>query len=131
MTKGVRLDKWLWAARFFKTRPLAQKAIEGGKVRVDGARSKPGKHLQVGQNLEIRLGVEVYHVVVLALSEKRGPAPMARTLYQETEESSKAREQASIDRKASAASEPRFESGKPDKYQRRRIQKLKQKNRDY
>lgn len=131
MSERVRLDKWLWAARFYKTRPLAQKAIEGGKVRVDGSRSKPGKQIQVGQELEIRVGMEAYRILVLALSEKRGPASVARTLYAETEESQRDREKASLERKAAAASEPKFERGKPDKYQRRRIQKLKQRNRDY
>lgn len=131
MTESVRLDKWLWAARFFKTRPLAQKAIEGGKVRVDGSRSKPGKQLQMGQELEVRVGLEHYQITVRALSEKRGPASVAQTLYEESEASKAARQRTAEERKAAAASEPRFEHGKPDKYQRRRIQKLKQANRDY
>lgn len=129
MSEGVRLDKWLWAARFFKTRPLAQKAIEGGKVRVEGARSKPGKTLQLGQQLEVRVGQELYRITVTGLSEKRGPAAAARALYHEHEESVRAREQAAVDRKAAAASEPRFDGGRPDKYQRRRIRKLKDGNR--
>lgn len=129
MSGRVRLDKWLWAARFYKTRPLAQKAIDGGKVRVDGARAKAGKPLQVGQELEIRVGMELYRVTVRALSDKRGPASVARTLYEESPDSLAAREQASTERKAAAAAEPRFDRGRPDKYQRRRIQKLKQMNR--
>lgn len=123
MAEGVRLDKWLWAARFFKTRPLAVKAIEGGKVRVEGARAKPGKALQVGQRLEVRAGQELYGIEVLELAEKRGPAKIARTLYRESEESKKRREQASLERKAAAQAEPDF-GGRPDKYQRRQIRKL-------
>ncbi|MDF3127906.1 S4 domain-containing protein [Kiritimatiellaeota bacterium B1221] len=125
MAESVRLDKWLWAARFYKTRPLAQKAIEGGKVRAEGARAKAGKKLQVGQALEIRVGMELYQITVVALSEKRGPASQARTLYEESSESVKAREQASVERKAAAAAEPRFDRGRPDKKQRRMIQKMK------
>lgn len=131
MSDSVRLDKWLWAARFYKTRPLAQKAIEGGKVRVDGSRSKPGKQLQVGQELEVRVGLELYQITVTALSEKRGPASVAQGLYAESAESQEARRRASEERKSAAASQPRFDSGRPDKYQRRRIQKLKEANRDY
>ncbi len=129
MSESVRLDKWLWAARFYKTRPLAQKAIEGGKVKVDSARGKAGKQLQIGQKLEVRVGLELYHITVMGLSEKRGPATVARKLYEESEESKLARERASEERKAAAAAEPRFDKGKPDKQQRRLIQKLKQKNR--
>lgn len=123
MAEGVRLDKWLWAARFFKTRTLARKAIEGGKVRVEGARAKAGKHIQIGQRMEIRVGRDLYAINVAALSEKRGPATQARTLYEESEESRARREQAAAERKAAAKAEPDF-GGRPDKYQRRRIGKL-------
>ena len=129
MPESVRLDKWLWAARFYKTRPLAQKAIEGGKVKVDGARGKAGKQLQVGQKLELRAGFELFHITVMDLSEKRGPATAARKLYLESEESVQARLQASEERKAAAAAEPKFDGGRPDKQQRRILQKLKRKNR--
>lgn len=129
MSEGVRLDKWLWAARFYKTRPLAQKAIEGGKVKVDGARGKAGKQLQIGQQLEVRVGLELYHIRVLELSVKRGPAAVARKLYEESEESLLARQHASEERKAAAAAEPKFDRGRPDKQQRRILQKLKQRNR--
>lgn len=123
MADGVRLDKWLWAARFFKTRSLAVKAIEGGKVKVQGARAKPGRTLQVGQQLEIRVGAQVFEVEVVELSEKRGPATVARTLYEESEESKVRREQGAMDRKAAAQATPDY-GGRPDKYQRRRIRKL-------
>jgi ribosome-associated heat shock protein Hsp15 len=126
-TSSVRLDKWLWAARFFKTRPLARKAIEGGKVRVEGARAKAGRSVQVGQRLEIRQGLQQYTITVLALSDKRGPATLARSLYEECEESQKQREKASLERKAAAQAEPDF-GNRPDKYQRRRIRKLLEKN---
>ena len=129
MSEGARLDKWLWAARFFKTRPLAQKAIEGGTVRLEGARAKPGKRVREGQTLEIRVGQDLYAVTVLGLSEKRGPASEARTLYGESDESRERREQAALERKAAARAEPDF-AGRPDKYQRRRIRKLLEKNRD-
>jgi ribosome-associated heat shock protein Hsp15 len=123
MAEGMRLDKWLWAARFFKTRSVAAKAIDGGKVRVEGARGKPGRTIRVGQRLEIRAGQELFEVDVTALSDRRGPAREARTLYVETPESITAREQAAVERKATAATEPDF-GGRPDKYQRRQIRKL-------
>lgn len=120
---SVRLDKWLWAARFFKTRTLAQAAIDGGKVHLNGARSKPGHALQEGARLEIRVGTERYEVEVLALSDKRGPASAARALYRETEASQIRRREDALARKAAALATPTRE-GKPDRYQRRRIQKL-------
>jgi ribosome-associated heat shock protein Hsp15 len=124
----LRLDKWLWAARFFKTRPLAQKAIDGGKVKIDGTRAKPGKALHVGQQLEIRCGFERYEVVVRALSERRGPASVARELYEESEESRQRREREALERKAAELSTPDF-GGRPDKQQRRRIRDLLERNR--
>jgi len=83
----VRIDKWLWAARFFKTRSLATKAASGGKVFVNGQRTKPSKPVIVGDELTIHKGQMEWVIVVLELSGKRGPAPVARTLYEETEES--------------------------------------------
>src|SRR5678815_2580905 len=88
----VRLDKWLWAARFFKTRALAATAIETGKVEVNGERAKRAKQLQVGDSLRIRIGPYHHLVTVRAVSENRGPAPVAAQLYEETEEGRKARE---------------------------------------
>jgi len=120
---SVRLDKWLWAARFFKTRTLAQAAIEGGKVHLNGSRTKPGHSIQEGGMLEVRAGLEVYEVEVIALADKRGPASVARGLYRETEESKARRERDALARKAAAMATPTRE-GKPDRYQRRRIQKL-------
>lgn len=123
MSDGVRLDKWLWAARFFKTRSLAVKAIEGGKVKVQGARAKPGRSVQVGQQLEVRVGPQVFEIEIRELSDKRGPASVARTLYEESAESIARREQGALDRKAAAQATQDY-GGRPDKYQRRRIRKL-------
>ena len=120
---SVRLDKWLWAARFYKTRSLAQKAIEGGKVHLEGSRTKPGHTLREGAMLEIRTGTQSFEVKVLALADKRGPAAVARTLYEETPESKARREADAAARKAAAVSEPQRE-GRPDRYERRRIQQL-------
>lgn len=127
MSEGVRLDKWLWAARFFKTRSLAVKAIDGGKVKLEGQRGKPGKPVQVGQHVEVRVGVQVFEITVQKLSDKRGPAKIARELYIESEESIQRRQKASLERKAAAQAEPDF-GGRPDKYQRRQIRKLLRKN---
>ena len=120
---SVRLDKWLWAARFYKTRSLAQEAIEGGKVHLNGSRTKPGHAIQEGASLEIRVGLERYEVEVTALADKRGPASVARKLYLESEESKARRQQEAMARKAAAMATPTRE-GKPDRYQRRRIEKL-------
>ncbi|MES2296208.1 MAG: RNA-binding S4 domain-containing protein [Pseudomonadota bacterium] len=89
---GVRLDKWLWAARFFKTRSLATDAIDTGRVRVDGERVKPARSVKQGDKLDIDNGAERWEVQVLAISDQRGPAPVARALYQESEASVARRE---------------------------------------
>ena len=83
----VRIDKWLWAARFFKTRSAAQQAIEGGKVKLNGDRTKPAKELKPGDRLDIHIRGYEWSIEVLQLSSQRGPAPVARTLYAESEES--------------------------------------------
>ena len=84
---GVRIDKWLWAARFFKTRSAAQQAIEGGKVKLNGERTKPAKDVKPGDELVIQIIGYEWTIRVLELSDKRGPAAVARTLYDESEES--------------------------------------------
>ena len=89
---GLRLDKWLWAARFFKTRSLASDAVSGGKVKVNEATSKPAREIKVGDRLDIANGETRWEVSVKALSDKRGPAPEARRLYEETPDSISARE---------------------------------------
>lgn len=120
----VRLDKWLWAARFFKTRALAAEAIEGGKVEVSAARVKRAKLIQLGDSIRVRLGPYEHVITVRALSERRGPASVAATLFEETAESRKAREELQFRMKASA---PHFayETGRPTKKQRRDIEKLR------
>ena len=123
----VRLDKWLWAARFFKTRAIAATAIETGKVEVNGERAKRAKQLAVGDSVRVRLGPYNHIVMVRALSEVRGSATVAATLYDETEESRKAREVLQTQMKA-AQSAGGYERGRPTKKQRRDIEKLR--NRD-
>lgn len=90
--ESVRLDKWLWASRFFKTRSIAAEAIDAGKVHVNGDRVKRAKEVRVGDTVRVRTGPYEHIVVVRGLSDKRGPAPVARELYEETEESLKERE---------------------------------------
>ncbi|PYO47038.1 MAG: RNA-binding protein [Gemmatimonadetes bacterium] len=120
----VRLDKWLWAARFFKTRALAVTAIETGKVEVNGERAKRAKQLQVGDELHIRLGPYHHVVTVRAVSERRGPAAVAAGLYSESEEARKAREAMRIQVKA-AQSVPGYDRGRPTKKDRRDIERLR------
>jgi ribosome-associated heat shock protein Hsp15 len=112
----VRLDKWLWAARFFKTRTLAVEAIEGGRVSVNGDRAKPAKELRVGDALSIRRPPFEFAIAVKALSDKRGPAAVAATLYEETAESRARR--AAIAAEMKALPQPRFK-GRPTKKTRR------------
>jgi ribosome-associated heat shock protein Hsp15 len=120
----VRLDKWLWAARFFKTRALAAEAVEGGKVEVNGDRPKRARSLQVGDELRIRLGPYEHIVTVRALSDRRGPATQAAGLYQETEASRSAREARALQLK-SLHSLFGPEKGRPTKKDRREIERLK------
>ncbi|KRW61315.1 RNA-binding S4 domain-containing protein [Pseudomonas sp. TTU2014-080ASC] len=115
----VRLDKWLWAARFYKTRALAKAAIEGGKVHHRGERCKPGKEPKVGDEYVIRTGFDDRTVVVQALSVVRRGAPEAQLLYRETEESIRKREAAAEQRKAGALGVQT--DGRPTKKQRRQI----------
>ncbi|EHY76622.1 RNA-binding S4 domain-containing protein [Stutzerimonas stutzeri] len=119
----VRLDKWLWAARFFKTRALAKAAIEGGKVHCRGERCKPSKEPKVGDELAIRIGFDERTVVIRALSAVRRGAPDAQTLYEETPQSLAAREEAAAQRKAGALGMQT--DGRPSKKQRRQIQYLR------
>ena len=118
----VRLDLWLHAARFFKTRALSKAAVESGKVQVNQLGVKPAKALHVGDTLTIRRGELRQEVVVLALSAVRGSAPVAQMLYQETEASSAARAQALADKKAGGNYEP--PEHKPNKRDRRLIHRF-------
>ena len=120
----LRLDKWLWAARFFKTRGLAAEAIKGGKVEINGARAKASKTVQVGDRLRIRRGEELFEVDVAGLSQQRGPAAQAVLLYSETAQSRQQREELASLRKAEALSRPKF-PGRPTKRDRREIVRFK------
>jgi ribosome-associated heat shock protein Hsp15 len=120
----MRIDKWLWAARFFKTRALAQTAIEGGRVKVAGERVKPAKELRRGEQLQITLGDMAWEIVVAALSERRGPASVARTLYEETEASRAARE-AKLDALRLQIEPARGLKGRPTKRDRRALDRLR------
>ncbi|MBT0722188.1 ribosome-associated heat shock protein Hsp15 [Tatumella sp. TA1] len=120
----VRLDKWLWAARFYKTRALAREMIEGGKVHYNGQRSKPSKWVEVGASLQVRQGNDLRTVVVVALSEHRRSANEAQLLYQETEESVTKREAIALARKMNALTMPHPDR-RPDKKERRDLIKFK------
>jgi ribosome-associated heat shock protein Hsp15 len=120
----VRLDKWLWAARFFKTRALAAEAVEGGKVQVNGDRPKRARPLQVGDEVRVRLGPYQHTLTVRALSARRGPASEAAALYEETAASRMAREALAIQLKSlHAVFGP--DKGRPSKKDRREIERLK------
>lgn len=120
----TRIDKWLWAARFYKTRALAAEAIAGGKVQVNGERVKRAKPLQVGDEVRIRQGPYEHHVVVRDLSDRRGPAVLAAALYEEKPESRAAREVLAL-RLKSLHSAFLPERGRPTKKDRREINRLK------
>ncbi len=120
---NVRIDKWLWAARFFKTRSLAVKAVSGGHIALNGHKVKPARIVQVGDSLVIRQGFIEVTLNVLALSEQRGPAAAARMLYQETEESVSKREQVQAERKELNLQGSRPEH-RPGKHERRKIRQF-------
>ena len=117
----VRLDVWLWAARFFRTRSLARQAVDTGKVEVAGQRAKPSRAVRVGEALRIVRGEEVFEVTVRALSEVRGPAPVAQALYEETAES-RARREEQRRQRAAMRDGYRPPERRPDKRARRLIQ---------
>ncbi len=123
----VRIDKWLWAARFYKTRNLAKQAIDGGKVHCEGQRVKASKDLSVGLHLTIQQGWDKIEVRVAALSDQRGGAPQAQLLYEETQNSIAQREQAQTQRKAGGMMHILHEH-KPNKKQRRQIHRFKRRD---
>ena len=114
----VRLDKWLWAARFYKTRSLARDMVQGGKVHYNGQRSKASKNVEIGALLSIRQGDLLFEVSIEAISEHRGGAPIAQTLYKETEKSIVKREEYQVLRKLSLQNAPHPDR-KPNKKERR------------
>ncbi|UCE32016.1 MAG: RNA-binding S4 domain-containing protein [Burkholderiales bacterium] len=121
---SVRIDKWLWAARFFKTRGLAQNAIENGRVLVEGERVKAARALRVGERVVVRIGDVARELFVRGLSETRGPAPVAQQLYQETAESvalrEAARERRGLEREPAATIR-----GRPTKRERRQLERAR------
>ena len=121
---SIRIDKWLWAARFFKTRSLASRACELGRVEANGQHVKPAREIRVGDLLRVKNDSGEFQIEVLLLSEMRGPAPVAQTLYRETEASRALRLKVAEERKAM----PRYETateGRPSKRDRRQINRLR------
>lgn len=120
---NVRLDKWLWAARFFKTRALAAAAISSGKVQCGGQSVKPSRCVKLNDCYEVQRGFERFEIVVSGLSDQRGPASSAQQLYRETDDSAAKRAVEAEKRKLAALARPRSE-GRPDKKQRRQIRRF-------
>ncbi len=119
----MRVDKWLWAARFFKTRSLAKAAIEGGKVQLDGQRVKVSREIAIGDQLTIRQGWDEKEITIRSLSDQRGPAAVAQTLYEESEDSVARREKEALLRRAAGGlNKPNH---RPDKHERRQISRLR------
>lgn len=125
-TEPVRIDKWLWAARFYKTRSLARTAVQSGKIKYNGQQCKPSKAVEIGAQIKIPTGYDDKIVIVTAILDRRQSAQIAQTLYAETQESAEQREKNQQARKLSAFHSPRPES-RPDKKQRRQIIQFKQK----
>jgi len=123
----LRIDKWLWAARFFKTRSIASDAVNGGKVHLNNDRVKAAKAVKVGDVLKIRRGNDIWEVRVLALHEKRRPASLAQTMYEELEQSARQREDQAAQRKAMNAGMV-ASSNRPSKKERRHIIRFKREN---
>jgi ribosome-associated heat shock protein Hsp15 len=121
----ARLDKWLWAARFFKTRALAAEAVGGGRVHVDGQRAKPGKEIRIGSRVTVQRDGLEWHVEVRALPAQRRPAAEAAMAYLETEDSRLHREQVLAERRDLAAAAPHPPPTRPTKRDRRLIHRLK------
>jgi ribosome-associated heat shock protein Hsp15 len=118
----MRIDKWLWAARFFKTRSAAQQAVEGGRVKLNGERTKPARELKAGDTLSIRIGAYEWLVTVVRLTDRRGPAAVARTLYEEDPASHARRQEQVANRRLMI--EPAAERhGRPTKKERRQLER--------
>jgi ribosome-associated heat shock protein Hsp15 len=127
MSEGdrLRIDKWLWAARFFKTRSLASAAVESGKVLAGGIRVKPAKAIGLGDQLEIRNESGTFVVYVRGLADRRGSASVAQLLYEETEASKAARTEAAAQRRLNPAPDP-YAKGRPTKKDRRKMERLRE-----
>ncbi len=120
----MRLDKWLWAARFFKTRQLAVEAVNGGKVHLNGQRTKPSKLVLIGSQLQIHKGELEWNIEVKEIPKQRRPASEARDFYQENQSSIEKREKQVTEQRLIRASAPRSDAGKPSKRNRRMIQRF-------
>ena len=120
----VRVDKWLWAARFYKTRSLATEAVAGGKVEVNGERAKPAKTVKPGDEIRLRLGPYEHILIVRELGERRGPASVAQGLYEETEASRAARQRLAAQLAAAPATFVYEEKGRPTKKDRRDLSRF-------
>ena len=120
-TDKVRLDKWLWAARFFKTRSLSADEIGKGRVSVNGQAAKPSREVRAGDRIELRQGQVVRTVIVKAASEQRGPAPVAQQLFEETPQSIERRTQQALERRLNAEPSLAIEQGRPTKRDRRQL----------
>ena len=123
----VRLDKWLWAARFYKTRGLSAEAVDAGKIEVNGERAKRARLVQAGDRVKIRIGPYEHVITIRDVSEKRGSAPIAQALYEEDAESRKARELMAAHVRAMNANTG-YESGRPTKKDRREIERLRRRD---
>lgn len=121
---SIRIDKWVWAARFFKTRSLAQEAVELGRVRLAGQRLKPSRDVKPGDRLTVERGEERFEIFVEKISAVRGPAPVAQTLYRETDESREKRERASEMRKIAMEPASTIAKGRPTKRDARLIRRV-------
>jgi ribosome-associated heat shock protein Hsp15 len=120
----LRVDKWLWAARFFKTRSLAAEAVQGGKVEINGARAKPSRTVRLGDHLSIRRGSYEWTVTVKGTAKNRGPASKAQLLYEETEDSMRRRE--SVAARLKLERPPEFDApGRPSKKDRRALERFR------
>ena len=126
---AVRIDKWLWAARFYKTRGLATEAVLGGHIHLNGQRVKPAKDVHVGDSLQIRIGTSEWTVDVRGLSDKRGPAKVAVELYEETPESRAARERQALQRKLAPPPLGADLGARPTKQARRRLDEFRRRSR--
>ena len=127
MSQSIRLDKWLWAARFFKTRALATEAVSGGKVHLNDSRVKPGREVKVGDSLTIQRGGYTFEITVLGVNKQRRPAKEAQLLYEESEDSIAAREEQAENQRL-ANSGQSFSDHRPNKRERRHIVRFKRKN---
>lgn len=126
----LRIDKWLWAARFYKTRSLAVEEIDKGRVRVNNVEAKPSREVKAGDTVALRQGPVIRTLVVMGISNQRGPAPVAQQLYSETEESLRLRTQAAEQHRIASDPASSLEHGRPTKRDRRTLDKAKGKDWD-